>query len=129
MGRLRELASRLRELESALLDGYREIGESAEREVEKRLAAQIGNFQRLQVVSLELMAEGVPEQFHGLGRITSDDVNLREGPGGKYPLLGSLSQGDLVIILGFSGYWVQVSVPHGPTGFVFKDYVQQETVA
>lgn len=127
MARLQDVASRLREQENALVDVYKELGESAEREVEKRLAAQIGGFQRLQVASLGLLAEGVPEQFHGLGRVIGDDVNLREGPGGRYPLLGQLNAGELVVILGFSGYWVQVAVPNGPTGYLFKDYVQQET--
>lgn len=127
MARVREVASRLREQENALSDGYKDLRESADREVEKRLAGKIGDFQRLQVASLELLAEGVNEQFQGLGRVVGDDVNLREGPGGKYPLLARLAVGELVVILGFNGHWVQVAVPRGPSGYVFKDYVQQET--
>lgn len=127
MARMRDLAGRLREQENALSGGYAELQDSAEREVEKRLASKIGELQRLQVASLDLLAEGVNDQFQGLGRVTGEDINLREGPGGKYPLLARLAGGELVVILGFNGHWVQVAIPRGPSGYVFKDYVQQET--
>lgn len=127
MSRLREVANRLREQEGMLRDGYDELVNEAEREVEQRVAVQLQSFQRLQVASLELLADGIPDQFIGLGRIIDDNVNLREGPGGRYPLQATLNRGDLVVVMGYSGYWAHVAVPHGPTGYVFKDYVQQET--
>lgn len=129
MGRLQELAGRLREREGELWEGYRELEEGTGSEVERRVAAQLVNFQRLQMATLEILAAGVPEEFLGLGRIVAEDVNLREGPGGRYPLVRKLARGELVMILGYSGYWTHVSVPRGPSGYVFKDYVQQETSA
>ncbi len=129
MGRVQELAARLREREGELWGGYRELEEGAGSDVERRVAAQLVNFQRLQMATLEILADGVPEEFLGLGRIVADDVNLREGPGGRHLLVRKLTRGDLVMILGYSGYWTQVRLLRGPTGYVFKDYVQQETTA
>lgn len=128
MAGLFETAGRLREQEEQIAEGYKELHRAAVRDVEKRLAEQIANFQRLQVLSLDLLAEGVPEQFLGFGRITGEDVNLREGPGGRYPLVGKLDKGDVVIVQGVDGYWVQVQVPRGRSGYVFKDYIQQESI-
>lgn len=127
MANVQEVAARLRQEEGELWERYRELEEGAGRDVEKRVAAQVVNFQRLQMATLEILARGVPDQFLGLGRVDADDVNLREGPGGRYPLLAKLNRGDMVVVLGYSGYWTQVSVPGGQTGYVFKDYVQQET--
>ncbi len=129
MSNLREVASGLRSQEEALADGYRALEEAAGREVERKVVAQIVNFQRLQLASLALLAGGLPEPFLGFGHITADDVNMREGPGGRYQVVGKLARGDMVIIQGYAGYWVQVLVPGGQGGFVFKDYVQQEMSA
>ncbi len=127
MANLQEVAGKLRQEEGARWERYRELEEGAGRDVEKRVAAQVLNFQRLQMATLDILAQGVPDQFLGLGRVDADDVNLRQGPGGRYPLLAKLNRGDMVVVLGYSGYWTQVSVPGGQTGYVFKDYLQQET--
>lgn len=129
MSNLREVASGLRSQEEALAEGYRALQEAAGREVERKVVAQIVNFQRLQLASLALLADGLPEPFLGFGHVTADDVNMREGPGGRYQVVGKLSRGEMVIIQGYAGYWVQVLVPGGQGGFVFKDYVHQEMSA
>ncbi len=128
MASLYETASRLKEREESLTEDYRALPQAALRDVEKKLAEQIANFQRLQVMSLDLLAEGVPEQFLGFGRVTGEDVNLREGPGGRYPLIGKLDRGEMVIVQGYDGFWVQVQVPRGRSGYIFKDYLQQESL-
>lgn len=126
MSNLREAAMRLREQEEALAADYRLLENAAARDVERRVVGQILNFQRLQLASLALLADGVPEPFMGFGHIVADDVNMREGPGGRYQAVDRLAKGTMVVIQGYSGYWVQVVVPGGRGGFVFKDYVQQE---
>lgn len=127
MSNLHDLAGHLRSREAGLVEEYKALVENTSFDAEKKLASQLADFQRFQTIGLELLAEGVPDQFFGFGRITSDDVNLREGPGARYDLVSKLSQGELVIIRGFSSLWVEVQVPRGPSGYVFKDYLQQET--
>lgn len=127
MADLKELASSLCASEQGLGEAYRSLYDSAVGEAEKKLAKQLADFQRFQVLGLEMLCEGVPDQFLGFGRITADDVNLREGPGSRYALIDKISEGELVIIQGFNGLWVQVQVPRGKRGYVFKDYVLQET--
>lgn len=126
---LRDVAARLREQEGGLAGGYEELEGAADREVERSLAGQVARYQRLQLMSLELLADGVPEPFMGFGLVNGEEVNLREGPGGRFPLVGRLARGEMVILKGYNGYWVQVQVPKGRSGYVFKDYVQQETLS
>lgn len=129
MSNLQQTAQRLREQEAALQGSYQELAGAASRDMERNLIAQTAKFQHLQLVSLDLLLEGVPDQFLGLGRVLADDVNLREGPGARYPLVGQLRAGDFVVIRAHEGLWVEIQVPKGPSGFVFKDYVSQETTA
>lgn len=129
MSSLQSTAQRLREQEAALQGLYQEMAETASRDMERSLISQAMKFQHLQLVSLDLLFEGVPEQFRGLGRVLADDVNLREGPGARFPLVGKLRTGEFVVIRGQEGLWVEVQVPKGPSGFLFKDYVAQETTA
>ncbi|MBX6378528.1 MAG: SH3 domain-containing protein [Clostridia bacterium] len=122
----REMAERLRSREEELSAEYQELARLPGSPGEERLIRQLLNFQRFQVMTLELLCEGVPERFIGFGQVSEDDVNLREGPGGGYPVVERLKRGQPLVLLSTHGYWVEVQVPRGRSGYVFKDYVQQE---
>ena len=126
MADVKELAGRLREEEERLLELYEEVSGAAVGDVDGRIAKQIAEYQKLQLKCLELLAGELPERFMGFGRVVNDSVNLREGPGGSYSLVQKLDRGEAVIIQEYAGYWVRVQVPGGPSGFTFKDYIQQE---
>jgi uncharacterized protein YraI len=52
-------------------------------------------------------------------------LNLREGPGEAYNVIGRLSPGQIVEMLGRSteGYWVQVRLTSGVVGWVYSRYL------
>lgn len=127
MATLRQLAERIREREQELAPLYEELAKSAGGETAVRLVQQVSRYQRFQLLSLDLLAGELPQRFAGFGTIVSDEVNLREGPGGNYGLAGHLRQGDQVIVTGQQGYWVEVQVPRGKAGYIFKDYVAIES--
>ena len=127
MADLQELARSIKEKEAALAEDYRLLSKLGNSEVAKKLIESVLQHQKLQVLSLDLLSEELPQKFLDFGQITADDVNLRQGPGGSHPLVGSLAKGDEVIIQEVQRFWVKVSVPHGPEGWVFSDYVRSET--
>lgn len=126
MSDLKALADQLRAHESELMPTYEELARAAEAPAEVKIVHQLRAYQRLQLLSLELLGDRVPERFLGFGRVTASDVNIRSAPNGQAGLVGKAQQGDQVIICSYQGYWVEVQVMHGPSGYIFRDYVQEE---
>ncbi|EKP94382.1 MULTISPECIES: SH3 domain-containing protein [Thermaerobacter] len=126
MSRIKELAAELREQERPLLDHYKQLVDAATKETERRLAQMMYNYQRFQLQSLELFQDRVPERFHCFGVVTHDDVNVRQRPSGKSEVLARVGRGTPVIVMAFEGFWAEVQLVGGETGYVFKDYVRCE---
>jgi len=59
-----------------------------------------------------------PESRGVEGRVTSFGLNVRTGPGTAYPVMGELSMGDSVEVLGRNagGDWVEIIYPAGAEG-------------
>jgi dipeptidyl aminopeptidase/acylaminoacyl peptidase/uncharacterized protein YraI len=62
------------------------------------------------------------------GRVTAYGLNVRAGPGVAYPIIGGLSQGDAVEVVGknATGTWLQIVYPTGAEGraWVAAAYVE-----
>jgi N-acetylmuramoyl-L-alanine amidase len=50
-------------------------------------------------------------------------VRLREGPGTKYPVLGSVNKGDLLTIMESKNGWYKIRTEIGVEGWIAKQYV------
>jgi hypothetical protein len=63
--------------------------------------------------------------------VTSDNLNVRSGPGTGYPILTALRRGDEVAVTGrnAAGNWLQVLLAGGKQGWVWADYVDLNTSA
>lgn len=118
---LQELKKREAEMVAAYEELARLYGEGTAGEVARLLL----RYQEFQLLALDLLSSP-PQSFAGFGVIVSDEVNLRAGPGGRYPLEGRLSRGQTVAIQGEEGYWVRVWLPGGREGYVFRDYLRRE---
>ena len=59
----------------------------------------------------------------GVSYRTNSDVNVRSGPGNDYPPSASLSQGTVVQVLGERLGWLQVRLPTGEIGFVYRKWL------
>lgn len=127
MAGLSELAKSLKEKEEALTEDYKRLEKLGDSKVARKVIDSLLLHHKLQLLSLDLLTATLPEEFLDFGQITADDVNLRQGPGGSYPLVCNLTKGAAVIIQATQGFWVKVAVPHGPEGWVFSDYVRSET--
>ncbi len=118
---LEELKRQEKELVPVYGELARTYGEGTAGEVARLLL----RYQEFQLLALDLLSSP-PQSFAGFGVITSDEVNLRAGPGGRYPLEGRLSRGQTVVVQGEEGYWVRVWLPGGKEGYVFRDYLRRE---
>ena len=60
--------------------------------------------------------------------VTIDSLNVRSGPDTVYSIIGSLSKGDLLDILGqaYSCAWLKIKMPNGSEGWVSSDLVEYE---
>jgi len=63
----------------------------------------------------------------GTGTVTASALNFRSGPGTNYGVIGSLSYGTTVSVLGGSGQWWQISA-QGKTGYVSSEYLSVQAV-
>lgn len=115
----------IKEREREILPAYGELVSLFPEGVQGEVARLLLRYQEFQLLALDLLSSP-PRSFAGFGVITSDEVNLRAGPGGRYPLEGRLSRGQTVVVQGEEGYWVRVWLPGGREGYVFRDYVQRE---
>ena len=62
-----------------------------------------------------------------LGRVTATSLNLREGPGTQFPVLGALSNGTRVEVLSRDAGWLKVRATvdgAAREGYVSERYVQ-----
>ena len=55
--------------------------------------------------------------------VNGDHINVREGPGTGYAIVGELNKGDSVAVLDKSGDWYKVKLSNG-NGWVFGSFVQ-----
>ncbi len=53
-------------------------------------------------------------------QVAWDSVNLREGPGTSYKVIGNAKKGTSLIILGVNGDWLRVRLENGGTAWVSK---------
>ena len=126
MSQIRDLSAALQKEEEPLLERYRQLIEAASTETERHLAQLMYNYQRFQLQSLELFQDRVPDRFHCFAVITHDEVNVRERPSGKSEAVAQLSRGTPVIVKAVEGFWAEVQLVGGQTGYVFRDYVRCE---
>ncbi len=61
----------------------------------------------------------------GTPMVTTEDVNVRSGPGTDHDVLGSLSSGTEVTAVGEDGDWVIIEYGDG-TGYIYGDYVEEK---
>lgn len=74
---------------------------------------------------LLLCAPALGEQAPVYARCTAQSLNVRAGAGMDNARVGSLSRGDIVIIVGTSGDWARVTDINGAElGWVHSDYVE-----
>jgi N-acetylmuramoyl-L-alanine amidase len=59
------------------------------------------------------------------GKITASELNVRNGAGTGYRVVGTLSYGDSIEIKGRNGEWFQISTSGGTKGWVHSRYVLQ----
>lgn len=61
------------------------------------------------------------------GSVTAESLNVRSGPGTTYPVIGGLSLGDEVEVVGKNdtGSWLQITY-EGGRGWVFATYIDTE---
>jgi len=126
MGRLRELVNEIQEKEEPLLGLYERVKEAASKVTERNLASQMYRYQKFQIASLDLLKGEVPDKFEAFGQVSDDDVNLRTGPGPRYELVRTVQKGTPAIIMESEGNWVNLRLPDGAEGWVFKAYVKKE---
>jgi curli biogenesis system outer membrane secretion channel CsgG len=53
-------------------------------------------------------------------RVTWDSVNLRQGPGTNYKVIGNVKKGTSLKIIDVDGYWLRVQLKNGSTAWVSK---------
>lgn len=124
MDEFRELVASIRNDEQPLVKMYEDLKQASGRGTRFKLADQMLNYQRFQMECLALLEGEVPEDFQCFGQITDDEVNLRDGAGPRYRLLGKLEKGTPVIVMSYDGNWTRLQTPEGLKGHVFKDYVE-----
>ncbi len=56
----------------------------------------------------------------------SGNLNVRSGAGKSYPVVGSLSKGEKVLVLSSNGYWSRILYDGNKTGVVSSDYLSEE---
>jgi len=59
----------------------------------------------------------------------SMDLNVRSGAGTEYARIGSLSKGEIIIVLSSSGNWSKVLYHGNRTGFVSSQYLLQQSTS
>ena len=127
MAEVQHLVQELLESEEAMKPLYEELARSVTGRNEQKVASQLLQYERLQILSLQLLQGDVPESFLGFGRVKGDGVNVREAPSSRSELVRHAHDGEQVIVCGYEGYWVEVQTLSGAKGWIFKDYVQPES--
>lgn len=60
-------------------------------------------------------------------QVNTETLNVREGAGKEYNVVGQVNKGDNVTALSESGSWTQIETETGLTGFVATKYLSSET--
>ncbi|MDI3269509.1 MAG: SH3 domain-containing protein [Bacillota bacterium] len=126
MAQVRDLAAALRQEEEPLLRRYEELASAAGTTIERELVQHLMESQEFQLAFLELLLHPLPDTFHCFAKISDEDVKLRDGPGAGHGVVGVLRYGTPCLWIDAVGLWVQVQLPSGSRGYVFKDYVTCE---
>lgn len=74
------------------------------------------------VPEIPTVPEVVPMNETGI--VTTENLNVRSGPGTNYVSLGKLPKGESVSIVGRVANWYQVSFGNGQEGWLSQEYVQ-----
>lgn len=61
------------------------------------------------------------------GKVTVDTLNVRSAESASASVIGRLSRGAVVNVLGINGYWAKISY-NGKTGYVHKSYLKLKNV-
>ncbi|MDP2921686.1 MAG: SH3 domain-containing protein [Candidatus Omnitrophota bacterium] len=59
----------------------------------------------------------------GIGIVTGTSVNLRSGPGTRYPILGEISKPAKVYILSENNGWYKIEPPYGTAGWINSNQI------
>ncbi len=51
-------------------------------------------------------------------------ANIRSGPGSEFPVIGSASRGNKIVIIKNEGDWVEIHLNGNRTGYVYKDFIK-----
>jgi curli biogenesis system outer membrane secretion channel CsgG len=70
---------------------------------------------------------GIPEPAHRTTQVIWASVNLREGPGTKYKVIGNIKKGTSLIILEEQGDWLFVRLEDGKEAWVSKKATSEAT--
>ena len=62
-------------------------------------------------------------QMPSKGKVTCVALNVREGPGMSFTVLGSIPEGTVVNITGVTGSWYKVNVDSYSGKYVFSGYI------
>jgi ankyrin repeat protein len=60
----------------------------------------------------------------GIVSTQQKSLNIRNGAGEQYSVIGKAAKGDKVTILEDSGQWLQIRLPDGAIGYAYKKYIQ-----
>ncbi|WP_053364192.1 SH3 domain-containing protein [Bacillus sp. FJAT-27251] len=66
---------------------------------------------------------------NGTVEITGTSLNVRQGPGLSYPVVGKANKGEKYIIIKQQGDWIQISLPGGRKGWVAEWFTKKESAA
>lgn len=72
-----------------------------------------------------LVWQGVGLAADREGQVTADRLNVRGGPGTANAVVSSAERGEIVVILGESGEWLNVRLADGSEGWVAKKFVEE----
>lgn len=59
-----------------------------------------------------------------IGRVTEDDLNIREQANASSKSLGTLKKGNVVSVHSVNGNWAKITTSNGTTGYVHKTYLK-----
>jgi cell wall-associated NlpC family hydrolase len=62
------------------------------------------------------------ENFDAVGKLTGNDVLMRDGPSTSHKRIGSFDSGDIVTIIGINNGWYKVR-HNGKTGYIRSDFI------
>ena len=102
---------------------FRRSEESAVRagltQLQRELATDYGRFRPV---------ESEPRRTTGIVRVSQDRVNLRDGAGVDFQVIGEAELGDTLNLLAESGDWYRVRTGRGVVGWIAKELVTHASI-